>query len=155
MSKLFKLSVALSLALLVSFPVMAAPKSLEVTLVVDTLFDGPIIYPSAFVASGPAVEAGLVCETGVVHDLRTIVAGPPNASHFNFHIAKKFVCDDGSGEFIINLMAHVAFDPYHDVGTWNVLSGLGNYASLHGRGSLTGTPTDTGVLDIYTGWVDQ
>lgn len=155
MNKFSKLAVAFMLVLLVSFPAAAAPQSLEVTIEVDTMFEGPVVFPSYFIASGPAVDAGLICASGVVYDPRTIVAGPPDASRLNFHITKQFVCDDGSGEFFINLMAHVVFDPYNDVGTWNMMKSSGTYAGLHGRGTLVGTPIEGGVHDSYTGWVDN
>jgi len=61
------------------------------------------------------------------------------------------VCDDGSGSFTINLRAHVYFEPYSDVGTWNILRGSGDYANMHGNGTLAGAPFEGGVLDVYSG----
>ena len=64
-----------------------------------------------------------------------------------------FECADGTGSFTINLKAHVYFDPYSDVGSWNLLRGTGEYADVHGNGALAGTPLDGGVLDVYTGLI--
>lgn len=155
MNRILKLAVALGLILLVSFPVAAAPKSLEVTIEVDTLFEGDVPYPSPFIAFGPAVDARLVCESGTVYDIGAVFAGPPDFERQNFHMYKQFVCDDGSGYFIINLKAHVVFDPYNDTGPWNMMKGSDAYEMLHGQGTLEGTPTSTGVFDVYTGWVDN
>ena len=44
-------------------------------------------------------------------------------------------------------------DPFSDVGTWVVSGGTGKYVKLEGAGSLVGSPTDTGVLDSFTGMV--
>ena len=149
MSKILKLAVALVLVLLTSFPATAASQSHEVTIEVENIFG----QDAFFFAHGPAVDAGLICTNGMVYDARLIVAGPPDADRLNFHVTKQFVCDDGSGEFFINLMAHVVFDPYNNTGPWNILTGSGAYATLHGRGMLKGTPIEGGVYDVYTGWV--
>jgi hypothetical protein len=93
----------------------------------------------------------LVCASGTVQDAKYIAAGRPDGGHWNFRIEKVFECADGSGSFVVNLKAHVYFDPYSDVGTWNVLQGTGAYAKMNGNGALSGSPFDGGVLDVYTG----
>ncbi len=155
MYKFLRFSLILVLFLLASFPVAAAPKSLGVTIEVDTLFEGGVTYPSPFIAYGPAVDAGLICAKGTVYDMWAVVAGPPDFAKQNFHMLKQFVCEGDSDYFVINLTAHVNFDPYKDTGEWNMLKGTGAYEMLHGQGTLVGTPTDTGVFDVYTGWVNN
>ena len=133
----------------------AASQSLSVTIEVDTLFGEIAVLPSPFTAHGPAVDAGLLCPSGTVSDLLSIAAGPPSDGPINFHVIKLFECADGSGTATIQLNAHVIFDPFSDVGPWNVLAATGAYANLHGTGTLEGTPTATGVYDVYTGSLHQ
>jgi len=39
-------------------------------------------------------------------------------------------------------------------GPWSVLDGTGDYAGLRGRGTVTGTFTPDGVIDVYEGWME-
>ncbi len=131
-------------------PIGAASPPLEVTLEVDNVF---FPVPSGtFAAFGPAVDAGLVCPSGITTD-ETFASGFRSNRHVLFHVRKTFICDDGSGTFTTNLQAKVIFDPFEDTGPWNVLEGTGDYAKLHGSGSLVGFPTPTGVFDVFTGKV--
>ena len=38
-------------------------------------------------------------------------------------------------------------------GSWVVLDGTGDDASLRGQGTVTGTFVPDGVSDLYTGWL--
>lgn len=139
--------------ILLSLPGPAnASTSFPVTLEVQTVFIEP---ENPFIAYGPAVDEGLICPSGTVTQGKLIAAERPNG--WNFRIEKIFNCADGSGSFIINLKAHLIFDPYSDTGNWNVLSGEDTYTTLHGRGSLLGIPfgegEEAGVLDIYAGFM--
>ena len=143
-------SVALLLAL---NPRASASASFPVTIEVPTVFDQT---EQTFTASGEAVERGLICESGTVTEGKYIAAGHwegPKGAHWNFRIEKVFQCVDESGSFTINLKAHLFFEPYSDVGTWNILRGDGDYSNLHGNGSLEGFPFEGGVRDVYTGSV--
>lgn len=110
---------------------------------------------SPFAANGPAVDDGVVCSEGSVVDASGKVTGfSPNG--FNFQGIKHFTCDDGSGEFFVNLQARIDFRKGITF-QWNVLSGTGSYEDLHGAGSgfgiagvPCGDPNDC-VLDIYGG----
>lgn len=129
----------------------ATPPS-DVVFAVETSLVAP---ESPFVAFGPAVDAGLVCTAGTVTDARVKATGfSPNG--FNVQAIKHFTCDDGSGEFFINLQARIDFVrgvEFH----WNVLRGTGDYVDLHGAGAgvgLGGEPCgdpNECVLDIYFG----
>lgn len=150
----FRLVLAMTAALMVAtaLPAAATPPS-GVEIVVETGLAGN--DPAPFVASGPAVGDGVVCDAGTVVNATGKVTGfSPNG--FNFQGIKHFTCDDGSGEFFVNLQARIDFR----MGTtfnWNVLSGTGDYVNLHGAGSGVGLPGvpcgDPGacVLDIYDG----
>ncbi len=128
-----------------------ASASYPVTIVVPTDF-GLTEWP--FLASGEAVDAGLVCPSGIVHDGKSIAACRKDGSGCNFRIEKVFVCDEG-GSFTINLQAHVIFDPYSDVGTWTILHGWDDFARIHGHGTLEGIPFEGGVTDTYMGLIHE
>lgn len=106
---------------------------------------------SPFVASGPAVDDGLICSNGEVIDLSGKVTGF-SPSGFNFQSIKHFICDDGSGEFLVNVQARIDFRK----GTtfnWNVIGGIGGYEDLHGAGSGVGLELcgPDCVFDVYEG----
>ena len=140
-------AVAVMVQALAVFPAGATPPA-DVAFEVETSLLGD---PNPFVASGPAVDSGLVCAAGTVVDAIGKVAGSaPNG--FNFQGVKHFICDDGSGEFFVNLQARIDFRK----GTtfeWNVLRGTGDYERLHGAGSGVGLPFcgPDCVLDVYGG----
>lgn len=142
-----------TLILATTLPAAATPPS-DVHFEVETVIDKPF-DPVPFTASGPAVDDGLVCETGVVVDHRGQVAGF-SPTGFNYLGIKHFTCDDGSGEFYLNLQGRI--DYYRGVSfNWNVLAGTGDYEKLHGTGSGFGDPglpcddPDICVLDVYDG----
>src|SRR3990172_11180563 len=93
------LLVALS-SFLVAFPVMAA-SPLDVHIEVSTFIDTSV--PDPFVASGPAIDSGLLCSIGLVSDASVDVVGPPDGEFSVLRILKRFSCDDGSGTFDIKL----------------------------------------------------
>ena len=139
------LTIAVMMALAV--PAGASPPT-GVHIEVETSFGGP----SPFVASGQAVDDGLVCAEGMVDDASGKVAGfSPNG--FNFQGVKHFICDDGSGEFFVKLQARIYFSEQPVKFNWNVVGGTGDYEDLHGAGSGVGLPLcgDDCVFDIYDG----
>ncbi len=148
----WKAFVVLATALMVAMALPAgATRPSGVDIEVETLFGAP----SPFAASGPAVDDGLICASGVVIDDFGSVTGL-SRNGFNFHGIKRFTCDDGSGEFFVNLQARIDFRK----GTtfnWNVIGGTGAYVDLHGTGSGEGIPDVpcgilfTCVLDLYDG----
>lgn len=111
--------------------------------------------PGPFTASGPAVDDGLICASGVVYDLAGKVSGF-SPTGFNFSGVKGFECADGSGAFAVNLQARIDFRKGVTF-NWNVLHGIGAYEDLHGAGSGIGIPgepcgdPDVCILDIYDG----
>lgn len=149
----WKAFVVLATALMVAMalPAGATPPS-GVNIGVETSLLGD---PSPFAASGPAVDGGLICAAGVVLDDSSAVTGfSPNG--FNVHAIKRFTCDDGSGEFFVNLQARIDFKRGITF-NWNVLGGTGAYEDLHGAGSgvgIAGVPCgdpNSCVLDVYEG----
>lgn len=129
-------------------PVGAIPPS-DVTIEVEETF--PWNDSEDFVASGPAVDDGLICDAGTVVEASGKVTGSSSPTGFNWLGIKHFTCDDGSGEFFVNMRARIDFrkgTTFH----WAIIGGTGDYASLHGAGS--GEGLDCGpdcVLDVYDG----
>ena len=152
MRKILTFSLVILLLLLTSAPAGAAQEN-TLTIINPIDFGSGPQFPAPFTADGPAVNDGLFCASGTVYTLVNTPAGPPSFDLRNFHDIKLFVCDQGSITVLLN--AHAFSDPSSHVGTWNVLSGTGAFAGLHGRGEQTGEPTSVGVTDTYTGWVNK
>ena len=143
---------SLSLLVVAASVAISSPASATTPTDVDIEVETSLLgAPSPFVASGPAVDDGLVCDSGTVVDASGKVTGGSPAG-FNFQGVKHFTCDDASGEFFVNVRARIDFRK----GTtfnWNVLSGTGAYANLHGAGSGVGLDIcgPDCVFDIYAG----
>ena len=138
--------VAMLLALAVS-PAAASSPPLGVEIVAPTTIP-PEGFPSygPFTASGPAVDAGLVCPTGQTIDLYVQAAGFQSGVVGNLLVIKQFTCDDGSGSFIVKLQVRTT-----STTNWVVLSGTDAYSRLHGVGQLYAEPWANGVIDYYSG----
>ena len=133
--------------LALAVPAAASPPS-DVDIEVETSLLGA---PSPFVASGSAVNDGLVCDAGMVVDASGKTTGfSPNG--FNFQGIKHFTCEDGSGEFFVNLQARIDFRKGITF-SWNVISGTEDYEDLHGAGTGVGLELcgPDCVLDVYDG----
>ena len=136
------------------FVAMATPASATPPSGVNIEVESSLLgAPSPFVASGPAVDNGLICAEGTVVEASGMVTGS-SQNGFNWHGIKYFTCDDGSGEFLVNLQARIDFRK----GTtfnWNVISGTGTYEDLHGAGGGVGLEIcgPECVFDVYDGGV--
>jgi hypothetical protein len=121
--------------------VMAAPA--VTTITIDVNFSGQELFTSG----------GLICPSGVAVTDPFMGAGGGRQGRgaFTFHLIKTLTCDDGSGWFRIKVEAGTSPTSSGTVGGFSVVDGTGAYASLHGAGSLQGTFTPTGILDVYTG----
>ena len=142
---------AMALLVALALPAAATTPS-DVAFEVESSLLG---VPGPFTASGPAIDEGLMCETGIVVDAAGKVTGL-SPTGFSFHGIKHFACDDGSGEFYVNLQARIDFSRGVSF-NWNILNGTGDYENLHGAGSgigLGGVPCgdpELCVLDLYHG----
>ena len=106
-----------------------------------------------FVASGDAVDNGVVCATGTVDDLSVEPSGG-SGTYTILHVVKRFYCDDGSGTFDIKMLVRLNNTTLQTSARWKFVGGTGSYTSLHGQGYLQGTPVvpGTSILDVYDGW---
>lgn len=146
---------AVTAALFLVMPVATvhATPPLDVSFEVQTSFiDGGPLSGGPFTASGPAVDAGLVCAAGDAtdNDLPQ-AAGYQSERGINLLIVKHFSCADVSGDFWIKLQVRI--DARGDTFTWAIVDGTGDYERLRGTGSGTGEPASYGVLDLYEGGV--
>ena len=136
-------TIGLLLALLVA-PITSAAAPPTTVLTIDIVFD----VSEEFTATG-----GVICESG------TAVTDPVFAAGFGrmgrgagtFHLIKTLTCDDDSGTFQIRVNAGSSPNSTGTVGGFTVFGGTGEYTGLRGGGSLVGTNTDVGIIDVYQG----
>ena len=130
---------------------LIAPTAIAAAPVVTVLRIDIVFGPGGsedFIATG-----GVLCESG------TAVTDPVFAAGFGskgrgvgtFHLIQTLTCDDGSGTFQILVDAATAPSSPGTLGGFSVVGGTGDYAGLRGAGSLVGTGTDSGIIDVYTG----
>jgi hypothetical protein len=143
------LALALPLATVQAAPAMAVHIDVE-TSGIDTagVSGGP------FTATGPAVDAGLICPTGDTIDVDAKAAGYQSATgRVSLTVVKEFTCRDGTGTFLIKLQ--VRLDKHGDHYAWAVLAGTSTYDRLRGAGTGYGAAPlgDYDLLDVYDGMV--
>ena len=142
------LTLVMIIALVSSAVPVAASSPVNVTILSEMDFLGDT---GTFEASGPAVEAGIICPQGDVYDTEYRSAGNQDKRFINLYVHKLFVCADGSGSFEMDLNVRI-FSPPRTIGTWRIVEGDGAYARLHGNGKLTAHREDEDtVIDLYTG----
>lgn len=104
--------------------------------------------PETFIASGPNV-----CASGTTDLDIWFMEFDDN---FSLRIAKRLICDDGSGTFTILLSAGGPADSGKKWGGWAIMYGSGVYEHAVGGGTVTGTgryPKDLFGSDIMTGTI--
>ena len=106
-----------------------------------------------FNASGPAVDAGVVCPTGTTSDIVINTFGPPNGNYQFLYIVKSFTCGDGSGTFLIKMRVKLDLSTGYTTAKWQFTDGSDAYNHLRGHGTLVGTPINPFVViqDVYDG----
>ena len=141
MRRLIMVSIAAAILLAVAAPVSARART-DVSITVTTTFGQE---------ANPFTATGLLgCSSGLVYE---------GGAHLQFTPAlgliagyKVFDCGgDGNADFVVRLNAR--FGPFDPIGTWAVVAGWGDFASLGGAGRLTGDPfgDGSGVTDHYIG----
>jgi hypothetical protein len=130
----------LAVGALISAGTAAATPPQGVTLTVDTIFVPGSV--DKFTSTG-----GVVCASGEVTTPWGLFAG--GQTHGQLLVAKHFTCDDGAFDALLRVS--LDFATGETEGTWSIVSGTGAYKRLHGGGDITGDPTETGILDEYSG----
>jgi hypothetical protein len=145
----FAVLVAFVLLTITVSTVFAAPP-LDVHIQVDELIAG-LGVDEPFTASGPAVDAELICAAGMVQDVSVSTSGDFHAPYRIIRVLKRFTC--GTDTFDVNMVVRLDTTTYETTASWRIVSGTGDYASLRGSGSLVGTPIVEGesIQDDYYG----
>jgi hypothetical protein len=115
--------------------VYGGPEAMSVHIVSD-------LPAGTFLASGPAVDAGIVCPTGT-QEFTDDNAAPPRQGAIG-RWEDRYTCDDGSGTFIIGADVFVESGDA-EYGVWNIVSGTGTYESLRAGGGSNTSPTGRGT----------
>jgi hypothetical protein len=150
--KLAAATAALALALPLATAQAAPAAAVHIEAQTSFLYEG--VSGGPFTATGPAVDAGLICATGQTIDVFAKPAGyQSHGGWLNLIIVKAFTCDDGSGAFLVKL--EVRLGAHGDHYGWVIMDGEGDYASLRGAGTGYGASPlgDYDVLDVYDGVV--
>jgi hypothetical protein len=132
------------LGALLMAPAASAATPATTTIQIDIVFgvsedfttSGGVLCPSGTAATDPVFVAGF---------------GAQGRGAGTFHLIKTLTCDDGSGTFQILVNAGSSPNSSGTVGGFSVVGGTGDYTGLRGGGSLVGTYTDDGIIDVYTG----
>lgn len=104
-----------------------------------------------FDATGPAVDAGLICATGTTR----FADAPDSFVGGLWRWNDEFTCDDGSGGFMLGADVFVVADGA-EYGVWSFVSGTGDHEGLGGGGpSLSGSMEDAGWADQLVGRIWQ
>ena len=146
-----KILAAVSIAVILAFisaPVAASTPD-QVTIISNMSISSG---SGTFEASGPAVEAGVICSAGEVYDNVRLVTAYQGPILVNLYLRKIFVCSDGSGSFAMDLKVRIFNDPYLALPQWVVVDGVGPYARLRGTGGISAAMIDAdNLIDTYTG----
>jgi len=131
----------------------ASPKSVTIVSHVTFNPDGPNY--GDFVATGSAVDSGVICASGTFVDIGLRFAGfQRDRGIVQLLVVKEFTCDDGTGTFAVKLQIQANFDTGIESFTWVVLGGTGAYESLHGSGIGSTVPNaPIGNINTYEGFL--
>ena len=152
-NSIFAKTIFVNMVLVVALAVSAAPAAAsapdDVTIVSEMSVPD---FSGTFDASGPAVDAGIICPHGNVYDLEARAVGYQSNRLTNLFVHKRFVCDDESGSFEMDLNVRLVYSPQETTAEWRVVAGNEAYARLRGNGKLTAFyPGGEVVIDTYTG----
>jgi hypothetical protein len=129
----------------------AAPKDVEIVSPMTFAPPGEFNF-GTFEASGPAVDAGLICESGDVNDTGIILAGGQSrVGKLQIPVYKTFTCPDG--ELFIRIQVHLDLNTFTETFSWVVLGGTGAYSHVRGGGdgfSFSEDP-NAGNVNVYSG----
>ncbi len=147
MKKYLLLSIGILLALAITLPAAAASQALDVTIEAEMSFPA---FPAtgSFIAYGPAVDAGLICNEGTVEQLshRSLVGTPQGTS---FQVVHQFRCES-LGTFDVWLQVRI--DDRGDNFHWRIIDGTGVYENLQGAGQGVGYYLGPFLVnDVYDG----
>lgn len=125
-------------------PAIAATPQTTTFAVVESFETGTGVFTS---------NGSVLCASGTTTNVFLGTGGQSDRGLI-LHDLKTITCDDGSGSFTLLINGRTGFNVGEGTfAQWVVVSGTGDYANLHGRGTETGTYTDDGLSEIYVGWL--
>lgn len=164
MRKLILLA-AVAALFLVALPIASAGADSpfeKVSIEVATNFSGSGPPNGAFTASGPAVGAELICESGWSFDPAPAKFAPREGSSqgINVQAVKVFLCDaeswtDGAEHgFVIRQQVRFDYKKGGNTFNWVVTDGWGDYSAMAGNGHGSGAfVTNDRIEDVFSGKV--
>lgn len=135
-------------------PVAAStPADVSIVAVMNPQPEDPTApFSGTFVAYGSAVDAGVLCNSGIIQDIANPATGWRSNQVIILHVHKHFMCDDGSGMFEMDI--EVPVTPAGTPARWVIRAGDGLYVRLFGAGGLTATwLSENELQDTYFGSV--
>jgi hypothetical protein len=107
-----------------------------------------------FTATGPAVDAGLICPEGTIEYTVTPDVDTPGVL---WRWEEELTCGDGSGTFLLGVDVYIADSAPRYIGAWNIVTGTGNYEELQGGGGTdySGGEYDTRIGRLWTATNDN
>ena len=142
---------ASTLAIVFAIAPVAAATPQDMTLVSTTIFNPDGWNYGTFVASGDAVDNGVICGSGSFVDTFIAFAGYENGKSVQLTVGKTYTCANGT--FFVKMQIHASFDGTERF-SWVVQGGTGAYANLRGSGQGTTVPNaPTGNINTFVGFV--
>lgn len=125
----------------------------------EAVFGGPMAFPveiandfaaGTFTATGPAVDAGLICAKGDSEGGRVLDNTVDESALRRWE--DLYTCDDGSGSFIVVVEAFFE-NTQRLAGVWSISSGTGTYLTLTGGGAGDGDLAAGTAVNIGRVWL--
>jgi hypothetical protein len=103
-------------------------------------------------APGRFSTSGALAESGSFSNSSLIVVGSSASGSVTVHVTQRFVGALGTFTLRADITQTATGDPrvLADDGTWAIIDGSGTYATLRGRGRVTGTADDNQDLITRT-----
>jgi hypothetical protein len=139
--------------LVTSVLVLAAAAPVQATPSTPVSITGTIVFTPTPPATGTFTSTLAGCPEGTIEELGGVFAGFQSNRFARIGVRHLFTCANGTGSFVLQLTVRLDFETGTTEFQWTVLSGTGDYATLHGVGTGTGAPIPGGIVDSYTGVV--
>ncbi|TFG63127.1 MAG: hypothetical protein E4H28_06815 [Gemmatimonadales bacterium] len=104
-----------------------------------------------FTATGPAVDAGLICAEGTTEFIDDPFADNPRVE-WRWEI--EYTCGDGAGTFVLG-EDHYIEDGPAVFGVWSIVTGTGNYADPRGGGATPSSASDATIGRLWAATRDN
>jgi hypothetical protein len=117
----------------------ASPTAFTLTFDGSHVFDATL--PAGVRHEGPFTATSPFCSSGTARDVQDVVVEPPT-------VLREFDCDDDSGSMTVFMPSIRA--EHGGSGSWRIVSGTGQYATLRGLGTYVSTLVSGDPLDFLS-----